>query len=97
MCVRRQVAVGRLVRAASGPVVLTWSPAAVAVTFTVMVHAAPSASVPPVSPIVPLPATAVSVPLQPLDAPLGVATTRPAGSVSSNASPVSGPVAGAGW
>src|SRR5215468_6995608 len=52
---------------------------------------------PPVRLMLPDPATAVSVPpLQLPTAPLGVATTRPAGSVSVNATPVSATVLPAG-
>src|SRR5258708_9211357 len=47
------------------------------------------AMVPPVSEMLPEPATAVAVPPQVLVRPLGVATTRPAGRGSVKATPVS--------
>ena len=58
------------------------------VTFTVMVQLLLAAIVPPVSDRAPDPATAVAVPPQVLVKPLGVATTKPVGSVSVNATPV---------
>jgi hypothetical protein len=71
------------------PVVLTKFPDAVPVTFTVTVQLLLAAMVPPVSEMLPEPATAVAVPPQVLVSPLGVATTSPAGKVSVNATPVS--------
>jgi hypothetical protein len=71
------------------PVVLFFTPPLVAVTFTVMVQEAPAARVPAASVICPDPATAVVAPEQVPVKPLGVATTRPAGSASLNAIPVS--------
>src|SRR5262249_8325721 len=70
--------------------VLFFTPAVVAVTLTLKVHEPFIASVPPLKLTLPLPATAVIVPLPhvPLR-PLGVATTRPTGNVSVNATPVS--------
>jgi hypothetical protein len=69
-------------------VVLFIVPAVVAVTFTLNVHAALDASVAPVRPTLPEPAVAVIVPPPQLPvSPLGVATTRPAGNVSVNATP----------
>src|SRR5260370_19716485 len=71
------------------PVVFTKFPDAVPVIFTVRVQVLLAATVPPVSEILPEPATAVATPPQVLVSPLGVATTKPAGSVSVNATPVS--------
>ncbi len=78
------------------PVVLTKFPEAVAVMLTVRVQVLLAAMVPPVSEMLPEPATAVAVPPQVLVRPLGVATTRPAGSVSVNATPVSATALAAG-
>jgi len=62
----------------------------VPVTFTETAHEAPTANV-PVDKLTELaPATAVAVPPQVLDNPLGVATTKPADRLSVNAMPVSG-------
>src|SRR5579859_274414 len=72
-----------------GPVVLFCTPAATPFTFRLIVQLAFAASVPPVRLIEPEPAAAVAVPPQVLVSPFGVATTRPAGSVSVNAIPVS--------
>ena len=72
-------------------VVLTFAPDVVAVTFTVIVHVVVPIKLPidpPLRLMLPEPATAVSVPLQPLLAPLGVDTTSPEGSESVNAMPV---------
>jgi len=71
-------------------VVLFCKPAAVPVTFTENVQELFAAMVPPVRLIILVPAVAVIVPLpqEPIS-PLGVETTRPAGSVSVNATPVS--------
>ena len=60
-------------------------------------HVLLAATVPPVSDMLPEPATAVPVPLHVLVSPFGVATTIPAGSVSANASPVSATVLAAGF
>src|SRR5207248_11712388 len=71
------------------PVVLSRTPAAVAVTLTANRQEPPAGSVPPVRLMLPDPAVAAGVlPHEPVS-PLGVATTRPAGSVSVNATPVS--------
>src|SRR5260370_14199384 len=59
------------------------------VMFTVTVQVLLAATVPPVSEILPEPATAVATPPQVLVSPLGVATTSPAGKVSVKATPVS--------
>jgi len=63
------------------------------VTFTVTAHELFAAIVPPVSERVPEPAVAAGVPLHVLLNPLGVATTRLAGNVSVNPTPVSPTVA----
>lgn len=63
------------------------------VTFTVTAHELFAAIVPPVSESVPEPAVAAGVPLHVLLNPLGVATTRFAGKVSVNPTPVSPTVA----
>src|SRR5260370_3422 len=68
---------------------LFFTPAVVPVTFTATVHEALNASVPPDRLTVPDPATAVAAPPQVLVRPFGVATTKPAGRVSVNATPVS--------
>src|SRR5216684_7167819 len=78
------------------PVVLTKFPEAVAVMLTVRVQVLLAAIVPPVSEMLPEAATAVAVPPQVLVRPLGVATTRPAGRVSVNATPVSATALAAG-
>src|SRR5438067_1986805 len=71
------------------PVVLSRTPAAVAVTLTANRQEPPAGSVPPVRLMLPDPAVAAGVlPHEPVS-PLGVATTRPSGSVSVNATPVS--------
>jgi hypothetical protein len=75
------------------PVVLLLTPAVVPVTFTenVQVDPAPGdmVNVPPARLMLPLPATAVIVPLPQLPVkPFGVATTTPAGRVSVNAIPL---------
>src|SRR6476661_4650643 len=72
-----------------GPVVLFCTPACTPVTFRLMVHEVFAASDPPVRLIEPDPAAAVAVPPQLLVRPFGVATTKPAGSVSLKAIPVS--------
>ena len=71
------------------PVVLLFPPKVVPVTFTVKVQLLLAAMFPPVSETLPEPATAVAVPPHVLVKPFGVATTKPAGSVSVNATPVS--------
>lgn len=73
---------------------VTWTllfltPAVVPCTLTETVQLALAANVPPERLILPDPATAVVVPPQVLFKPLGVATTRPAGRLSVNATPVS--------
>jgi len=68
---------------------LFFTPAVVPVTFTDTVQFALAASVPPERLTVPEPAVAVAVPPQVLFNALGVATTRPAGRLSVNDSPVS--------
>src|ERR1051326_5854422 len=70
-----------------GPVVLFCTPAAMPLTFRLMVHEPFAARVPPVKLIEPDPAAAVAVPLQMLVTALGVATTHAAGSVSLKAMP----------
>lgn len=72
-----------------GPVVLFCTPAATPVTFRLIVHEALAANEPPVRLIEPDPAAAVTVPLQVVVSPFGVATCKPAGSVSLKAIPVS--------
>ncbi|MBK7660155.1 MAG: hypothetical protein IPJ28_13885 [Betaproteobacteria bacterium] len=74
------------------PVVLLYVPTLALVTFTVTVQMALTAMLPPVSETLPEPATAVAVPPQVLTRPFGVATTRPDGSASVNATPVSATV-----
>src|SRR5712692_9270690 len=75
-------------------VVLLLLPAVVPVTFTEKVHVEPAAgdavSVPPDRLMLPLPATAVIVPLpqEPVN-PLGFATTTPAGKLSVKPTPLS--------
>ena len=70
-------------------VVLVLRPPAVPVTLTVIVQEPPAARPPLTSPMLPVPATAVTVPPHVLASPFGVATTRPAGSVSVKPTPVS--------
>src|SRR6478752_2002395 len=72
-----------------GPVVLFCTPAATPFTFSVMLQLAFAARVPPVRLTEPDPAAAVTVPLQVVLSPFGVETTRPAGSASLKATPVS--------
>jgi hypothetical protein len=72
------------------PVVLVYTAAAALVTLTVTVQVELMATVAPLSAMLPLPATAATDPkLQLVVAPVGVATTRPLGSVSLKATPVS--------
>jgi hypothetical protein len=80
----------------TGPVVLVKTPAVVGLTLTVIRHDALAAIDPPVRVTVPLPAVAVAVPPQLLLSPFGIATGRPAGSASVNATPVSA-VEALGW
>jgi hypothetical protein len=77
------------------PVVLESVPALVAFTFTASVHAALAATVPPAK--LTVPAAAVGVPPHVLVSPFGVATTRPDGSVSENATPVAANVLAPGF
>src|SRR5579859_5088589 len=72
-----------------GPVVLFCTPAAIPVTFTLIVQEAFAASVPPVRLAEPDPAAAVTVPEQVVVSPFGVEIFSPAGSASLNATPVS--------
>ena len=72
-----------------GPVVLFSMPAAMPVTFRLIVHEAFAASDAPVRLMEPEPAAAVVVPPQLLVSPFGVATANPAGNVSLKAMPVS--------
>ena len=72
----------------TAPDVLVKLPAAVPVTFTTTVQEPLVAMVPPVRLMLLPPAAADAVPLQVLLSPFGVATTRPNGSVSLNATPV---------
>jgi hypothetical protein len=74
----------------TGPVVLFFVPELVAVTFTVNVQDALAARVAPESEMLDDPATAVIAPPphEPVR-PFGVETTRPDGSVSETATPVS--------
>jgi hypothetical protein len=77
----------------TAPVVLALAPAVVPVTFTLNVQEPLAAIVPPERLIEPEPATAVMVPLPQVPvSPFGVETTKPAGSVSLNATPVSATV-----
>src|SRR5437764_4187395 len=62
------------------------------VTFTVTVHELLTAMLPPVNDTLPDPAVAVGVPPQVLVRPMGVATSRLAGKVSVNPTPVSASV-----
>ena len=73
----------------TGPVVLFCTPAAMPCTFTLTLQLAFAASVAPVRLIEPEPAAAVTVPVQVVTSPFGVATCKPAGRVSLNATPVS--------
>ena len=69
-------------------------PTVVPVTFTAKVQEPLAAMVPPERLMLPDPATAVAVPPHVLVSPLGVATTRPEGRLSVNATPVSATVFG---
>jgi hypothetical protein len=64
-------------------------PAAVPLTFKASVQVDPDAMLPPVRLILVDPATTVVTPAQVFVRPFGVATTKPVGSVSVNATPVS--------
>ena len=77
-------------------VVFVYWPEAVPVTFTIIVQELFTAMLPPARLMLVLPAIAVDVPLQLLDSPFGVATVKPAGSVSVNATPVTATVLAAG-
>src|SRR6266853_347736 len=68
---------------------LFFTPAVVPVTFTEIVQLAPGVRLAPLRLIEEEPATAVAVPSQVVVKPLGVATTRPAGRLSVNATPLS--------
>ena len=83
------VAPGPLSVDETGPVVLFCTPAAMPCTFTLTLQLAFAARVAPVRLIEPDPAAAVTVPVQVVTSPFGVATCRPAGSVSLKAMPVS--------
>src|SRR5579864_205547 len=80
----------------TAPLVLVYCPDAVPVTFTTRVQFVFTAMLPPVREILVEPATAVAVPPQVFERPFGVETTRPVGSVSVNATPVSATVLAAG-
>jgi hypothetical protein len=72
-------------------------PDAVPVTFTATVQVLPGAAIVPAVKLMAVPPTvAVAVPPQLFVSPFGVATTRPVGSVSVNATPFSAPVLAAG-
>lgn len=73
----------------TGSVTLTCNPVATPVTCAVTVQdQAGARGPPPVNEMVPLPATAVTVPLQEFVMTLGVATFKPAGKLSVKATPV---------
>ena len=78
-------------------VVLFFTPEVVPVTFTEIEHELLTATVPVLRATLPLPAAAVMVPPQVLVSPFGVATTRPGGRVSVNATPVNATVFAAGF
>src|SRR6476659_8493623 len=80
----------------TAPLVLVYWPDAVPVTFTTRVQFVLTAMLPPVREMLVEPATAVAVPPQVLVRPFGVATTRPVGRVSANATPFSGTAFAAG-
>src|SRR5689334_3437193 len=80
----------------TAPLVLLYVPLAEPVTSTLTVQLLLAATAPPVSEMLPEPAVAVTVPVQVPPSPFGVATTRPAGSVSVNATPVSATAFAAG-
>ena len=68
---------------------LFFTPAVVPCTFTEIVQVAPGARLAPLKLMDEDPAVAVAVPVQSLVRPLGVATTRPSGRLSVNATPFS--------
>src|SRR5882724_6008341 len=76
---------------------LFFAPAVVPVTFTDNVQEVLMAKVPTDKLTVPDPATAVAVPPQVLDSPLGVAITKPAGRLSVKATPVNAMVLATGF
>lgn len=78
----------------TGPVVLLYVPGMLEVTLTLMAQEPLSATDPPVSEMLPLPAVAVAVPPQVLVSPLGMATTTFAGRLSVNATPSCAAAAG---
>jgi len=78
----------------TGPVVLLYVPGMLEVTLTLMAQEPLSATDPPVSEMLPLPAVAVAVPPQLLVSPLGVATMTFAGRLSVNATPSCAAAAG---
>src|SRR5216683_1562989 len=80
----------------TAPVVLSFTPEVVPVTFTERVHVLLIATVPPVRPTVVAPAAAEGVPPQVLLKPFGFATTSPAGNESEKATPLSATVLAAG-
>lgn len=80
----------------TAPVVFVYCPEAVPVTFTITVHDALIPMLPPVKPMLAPPELAAAVPPQPLVNALGVATTKPVGSVSVNATPASATVLAVG-
>lgn len=80
----------------TAPVVLVKEPATVAVIFTTTVQELLTAILPPVRLMLVPPAVAEGVPPQLFVNPLGVATIRPVGNVSVNATPVSATVLPAG-
>lgn len=71
------------------PVVLTCVPAVTPVTFTENEHEPLAATLPPVKVTLEEPAAPVTVPPQEPFSPFGVATTKPEGKLSVNATPVS--------
>jgi hypothetical protein len=71
----------------TAPLVLLKTPAAAPVMFTDTVQADAAAMDPPEKLMLPAPAVAVAVPPQLLTSPFGVATVKPAGNVSVNATP----------
>jgi hypothetical protein len=75
-------------------VVLLYVPGVLEVTLTLMAQEPLSATDPPVSEMLPLPAVAVAMPPQLLASPLGVATTTFAGRLSVNATPACAATAG---
>jgi len=81
----------------TAPLTFVYWPDAVPVTFTSTVQEVfAAAMLPPVTLMLVPPATAVAVPPHVLESPFGVVTTKPMGSVSVNATPVSATVLAAG-